>query len=294
MKTTKQVIASMLLEPVGHSVLDSGGAYGWAHDKNKKAIGDRDPIEAYDSTPAVWVEFDARTHDGKTELEIDITKSVYHHCVETLDYNERLDRMLQSFSHRESEEYNGWPETIEHFLKYLSDKGIEVGGLYGEDEPFGDNTYNRECILSQTLQYTVATIGDEAIIILQVHGGCDVRGGYTEPRVFNGDDSFLIYNDASIYCGNCHAAWYTDDGYHWYPANSEGKLESFEVLDRDDFEHEECYFAILNSVSEIPDEQDALPGFDRPKFVRDENHVEAILVDGHDAYCPYCHGQLKA
>ena len=184
---------------------------------------------------------------------------------------------------------------MENFLKYLSKKGIKIaGGPYSEGEPWTENTYNGECILSQTLQYISCTIDNECIIILQVHGGCDVRGGYTEPRVFDGGDEFLIYNDATIGCVRCGASWFTDDGYHWYPSNREGKLEKFKVLERDDFENEDDYFAILNSVADIPDEQDSLPGFDRPKFIRNENHVEAILVDGHDAYCPYCHGQLTA
>jgi hypothetical protein len=43
--------------------------------------------------------------------------------------------------------------------------------------------------------------GSETLVILQIHGGADVRGGYTAPRVFSIDSEYdLIMEDASIFC----------------------------------------------------------------------------------------------
>jgi len=56
--------------------------------------------------------------------------------------------------------------------------------------------------------------------MLQIHGGCDVRGGYTKPqffRVLDRDYFIMAQNDVrvSCECGYCNA--YSDDGgYHWY------------------------------------------------------------------------------
>jgi len=50
------------------------------------------------------------------------------------------------------------------------------------------NTYNGESMLSQVLQYTSLYHPDEGYyILLQIHGGCDVRGGYTDAKLFRLD-----------------------------------------------------------------------------------------------------------
>ena len=46
------------------------------------------------------------------------------------------------------------------------------------------NTYNGDSDLSQVLQGSYLEINDEEYIMLQIHGGCDVRGGYTNARLF--------------------------------------------------------------------------------------------------------------
>jgi hypothetical protein len=96
----------------------------------------------------------------------------------------------------------------------LVDADVEdIGGIYGEGSPMTVNTYNGEDLLSQTLQYHYFTIGEtdrggrgsyEQYVVLQVHGGADVRGGYTRPRVFSVDidDGQSIFDNAKagVYC----------------------------------------------------------------------------------------------
>ena len=41
---------------------------------------------------------------------------------------------------------------------------------------FSENSYNRESLLSQVIQYTVYDTGSELLVALQIHGGADLRG----------------------------------------------------------------------------------------------------------------------
>ena len=68
----------------------------------------------------------------------------------------------------------------------------------GWNVAFSENSYNRDSNLSQVIQYTVY---DSGLVALQVHGGCDVRGGYTAPRIFAIDyEHDLLMESATIYC----------------------------------------------------------------------------------------------
>jgi len=49
----------------------------------------------------------------------------------------------------------------------------------------GFNSYNDECLLSQIIQGDFFEYEDSTYLMLQIHGGCDVRGGYTAPKIFS-------------------------------------------------------------------------------------------------------------
>ena len=99
--------------------------------------------------------------------------------------------------------------------------GFTCGRCDGDSlGPFITNTYNGEDLLSQVLQYHYATITEgpdceqaetetiqsllaseidgRAFVLLAIHGGCDVRGGYTRPRFFwiTDDDGISIFDNA--------------------------------------------------------------------------------------------------
>jgi hypothetical protein len=83
-----------------------------------------------------------------------------------------------------------WLEMMESFPQSMGWKLV-----------FTDNSYNHESILSQVIQYSVYHTGEEYLVALQIHGGADVRGGYTRPRIFSMDEKYaLVMEDASIYC----------------------------------------------------------------------------------------------
>jgi hypothetical protein len=61
-------------------------------------------------------------------------------------------------------------------------------------EARSDNTYNGECDLTQNLQYVyLGDTYDCDIIALAIHNGADVRGGYTNYRIFRMDTD-LFYD----------------------------------------------------------------------------------------------------
>jgi hypothetical protein len=66
----------------------------------------------------------------------------------------------------------------------------ELGGLYGEGKPLTVNVANEEHLLDQVILFLFFTMERESYVVLQIHGGADVRGGYSDPRVFSLGDRF--------------------------------------------------------------------------------------------------------
>ena len=97
-----------------------------------------------------------------------------------------LDRKFRRFADTEAMRSEPWLWIVREWLRSMGDK---VTGLYGEGSPIEVNTYNGEDLLSQVIQFTLFRIDFTDYVALQIHGGCDVRGGYTAPRIFevNGD-----------------------------------------------------------------------------------------------------------
>ena len=254
---TREVFVGMLTENTGSHFLDSGGTYGRNWQRNQS----RD----FAAEPASVLSFQWK--------EIAVTHSVYHFLAERLSYSEKLDETFQAFCDEHPDECGR--ECIALFLDHLRDEGLTVAGIYGEGEPVEINTYNGEDLLSQTIQYTFATIeghvartqhpdpedfendddyqdalaeweeSDDSVylsgeyVFLQVHGGCDARGGYTMPRVFESTTELGIFDNTrgAIVCSNtdCGANWSTDDGCHWYRDGSCGvgaglQLEECEMV----------------------------------------------------------------
>ncbi len=104
-----------------------------------------------------------------------------------------------------------------------------AGGIYREGEPFTANTYNGEDFLSRVIQYVYWSDDDgDAHVMLQIHGGCDARGGYTAPVAFDvaDYDGTSIFDNAraTIYCDDCGKHWDTDNGCSWYPEGCCGPI----------------------------------------------------------------------
>ena len=210
-QTTEQVVSEMLKENTGRALLDSGDYYGrhWEQNQSRK----------FQDEPEAWIQADGD--------ELIVSLNVYHFLIRALEYAPGIDRAFHEWSDRPENKDKYWLELMEEFPNiYAKKTGQEVGGLYGEGAPFTVNTYNGDDLLSQVIQYHYFEIDGDPFALLQIHNGCDVRGGYTQPRAFRVyDDDLSIFDNAraDIICENGHG-WHTDDGYHWYPHSDEPEL----------------------------------------------------------------------
>lgn len=214
-KATKQVIVDMLTENTGRHFLDSGGAYGrhWQRNKSKPTI------EHWENTPS------ARLEVWKADAYYPII-SLYHfltnHHGFDLEYRPDMQAKLDQIANDNPDQY--YNDDIKMFLDQLSEQ-------YDISDISSGYTYNSENNLSQNFIYHCFENEDtsESFVILQIHGGCDARGGFTAPKIFElqGYDArcyFLNWNQCYIadQSGNC---WDYDGHYY-----NVGRVEGIDLI----------------------------------------------------------------
>jgi hypothetical protein len=263
--STEDKLIEMLKEKTGMSFLDSGGTSGRNWQRNQKIDFDKIPIGKLE----FW--------NCKGELDICATLSVYHWLLDRVDYNQGLDECYQEYCENNGEYLD--LNSAQDFVHSLPG----AAGIYGEDAPFSVNTYNGECLLSQTLQYVYWTDESGPHILLQIHGGCDVRGGYTYPVAFDLVGETCIFDNAkgTIYCDDCMVCWDTDNGYDWYADNDYA----------DNFREYEATDEKPDYPEKINFNQPTLPIdlSERPKV----NNRVVWVDEDQNGYCPFCGGLLK-
>ena len=195
---TEKAIAEMLQENTGCHICDSGGAYGRAWQRNRH-------VQDFRQTPRLVVEIDKHGH-------IYPSLNVFHFLVDNLDLDERCKRLqtwFYQFNEKNKDEDWGWPQIVDEFFEQKLKKR-------GWEKAYGENTYNRESMLSQVLQYEVFELDGDEYVFLQIHGGADVRGGYTSPRVFRVMDEFALISDNNIFAKcDCVNADAQECGNYW-------------------------------------------------------------------------------
>jgi len=241
----KDIFTEMLKEDTGKALCDSGGIYG----RNYELNSGRDFEKESEGRLLI---------NGYIEASI----STYHYMKEHLELSEWLQAEFETFCDRDDQKDESWLGTMQNFAEHLSESH-EVTGLYGDGDPMLVNTYNHESLLDQVLQYLYMEIDGDAYVLLQVHGGCDVRGGYTRPRAFEVTDydsaGFFSDRDATITCDNDRDHyWQTDDGYHWYAEGACGsgagtQLEAYEQVEIEDNPEDDCLpAAVANTLTGDP------------------------------------------
>ncbi len=179
MKTTEQVLIGMLKENTGRALCDSGDAYGkhWERNQNRDFLNE----------PEATVGFSV--YNGG--LGIEFSRKVFHFLKDRLDFNEELNSDFKRFLDNDAGcDFQAMQEYCD---------------LHEYDSQMV-NTYNGDCNLSQTLQFITFGRSSELYnhnhVLLQIHQGCDVRGGYSTPVVFDLLDECGIYmvSDGAISC----------------------------------------------------------------------------------------------
>lgn len=191
---TQKLIIKMLTENTGTHFLDSGFENGrmWQRNQGKNFI----------SEPEVNIEF----YEGDdTPL---ITVSTFHYLSGVLNLDPfaiKVNAMLKRKRIKGIDAH--WVGECEDVLENYNEQ-IEWKG-----DQF--NTYNYENNLSQILQGRVFIYDNTPYVLLQIHGGADVRGGYTDTQCFelkgyltgnvdvygsndNGDQVDITYNGYSL------------------------------------------------------------------------------------------------
>jgi hypothetical protein len=251
----KDVISAMLKENTGTHFLDSGGSNGRQWQRNQ--------LVDFEKTPASTVEFDLERR------WVTVTKSIYFYLIDQLiitEESQSLYERFEAFTKLPDIQNLSWHETYDAFAKHLNAVDYP-DGLDKNDSGWkiigGENSYNHESSLSQVYQYDILDNDDKGIriIVLQIHGGADVRGGYTDPKFFqtsSGEEYFgYADNDYTIDIGR--HSFYTDDGNNWYSQGG-GKNDIIEMVKQSvmngyvtDIEPDETCFKLvseyLNSIS---------------------------------------------
>lgn len=185
--TVEQTVFAMLTENTGASLLDSGGAYGRNWQRNQALS-----LEDFRNRPAATLEVSKYERDGKAHYEAIPTVDVFHlltHCLE-------LDEACKTFNALpvedwRSDDFYGVSAEGEQWLKERGFTESALGGF---------NTYNWCSNHSQILQgHYLVNDDDEAYLLLQIHGGCDARGGYTDAKLFKMDE----WGDRDPITGDC-------------------------------------------------------------------------------------------
>ena len=199
MTETESALYDMRVEDCGTHMMDSGGDGGrsWQRNRHVKDFRLLSPIN---------YEYETWTHkDGTEGYWFTISRLLFHHLNDHLTYDREETKKLEK-----------WIKKHDQYTNSVSDVEEYIEQVYGTDEDgyYSDNTYNSEHLLSQDFQY----VSYGAQIFISIHGGADIRGGYSNYKGFTQDDQDMLFLDATS-CNmrsECGSVYSDDGGYHWY------------------------------------------------------------------------------
>ena len=176
---TEELIYSMLTENTGSHMCDSGGDNGrmWQRNANKC-------LQDFADEPEETYQYDPKYND------IYRTVSVFHFLSNDLE----VDDIAFNFNeiNTNAKDWNASCREENTFIYGVSNKAWDCL-LYHDQSPTGSNkvevsrswnTYNGESDLSQILQGADLIINNDHYVLIQIHGGADARGGYTDAKLF--------------------------------------------------------------------------------------------------------------
>lgn len=211
----QETIAQMLTENTGTHFLDSGGANGRAWQQNAGKV-----VADFEAQPSATAEIYVREWQGKLVAEVLPCVNIFHLLTGgALE----LDDLCHEFNAMPVDEWGGDYNGVSlEGSEWLEARGFAMC----KESRGGWNTYNRGANHSQVMQGNELTLGgeygEEKYLLLQIHGGADVRGGYTDARLFKLADHAEFYNVVNEDCGfsdgcgeisiSWHGEWINSDG----------------------------------------------------------------------------------
>lgn len=294
---TAIVLGEMLKENTGRHFLDSGGAYGRHWERNQS--------RNFESELPSRVKFS--TGNGHSE-GIEHYHNLYHWLKERLDFAKGWQDVFDEFANTPELMEMSWSDCLEAFAAHLKKLGYTIGNRV--DSFY---TYNNENMVDQDfiayvfdLEYDPEV--DEKtgldsgiyLIAIQIHNGCDARGGFTSPKFFEGsEDDYSIYDYArgTIHCDDQGEHWWeTFNGGYSYESDYMPSFESLEFVDSE-LTPEEMNKKVRDYQKQLEyvlTKYQPLPGFEQPSFGLEPFSRGKILVDTEgNGYCPECGGKLS-
>ena len=166
------IIYKMLTENTGRHFLDSGGSKNrnWQRNENKSLLDFENENE--------------QSYEVDTEYNsISRTVSVYHYLAGS-GSNLELDDICNEFNKLQEKSKNDSSYADFEVCGVLESGANYLESLYDFKIINTWNTYNGDSDLSQVLQGANLEINGDSYVLIQIHGGCDVRGGYTDAKLF--------------------------------------------------------------------------------------------------------------
>lgn len=188
---TETLIHAMLTTNTGTHMLDSGGDYGRNWQRNQgKTLAD------FQAEPAALLNWYVKRDDDDNIIsaEPEVTTSVFHKLTSGIIWQ---DDLCREFNAMPCDDWRGdYYGTSVDQTEWLDLHGFEK--RRGCD---GWNTYNWAANFSQTMQGHDLERDGENYVLIQIHGGADVRGGYTDAKLFRLSDHYEHYAVVIENCG---------------------------------------------------------------------------------------------
>lgn len=187
----ENLIYKMLTTSTGTALCDSGGESGRNWQRNQKLS-----LADFKARSEATIELSLYKDEAYASAHID----VFHYLCQGLS----LDKVCDEFNKKKVADWEGDIHGVSKSGQQWINERFNYDG-----EAF--NTYNWDCPLSQTLQGCNLTHNEtgESYVLLQIHQGADVRGGYTDAKLFKleNPDSFLLCDLScehfTLYSGDC-------------------------------------------------------------------------------------------
>lgn len=253
------VIREQLTENTGSHLMDSGAAYGRHHEENRE------------NPP--WGKPEWNVGDGY------VTKNLYHHLVQTCDRDTTAVHLEAALWAWKEEHGGSWLSASREFARaVVEDTGYSEDfrelGLPAEiadtvagvsrttdGDVVSGNTYNSEFgSTSQDFEFRMLGGHYAEYAIVHVHGGCDIRGGYTAPRVYQ--VSGLLPHEYSFSCTRCDwsgvesVVWDSDELLFQSTVRPEELEEELKERAPEHVTPEDVRDAVNDSIDSMPDGYD--------------------------------------
>lgn len=170
---TAEVVYQMMTENTGIHMMDSGGGSGRMWQRNQMKS-----LEDFTNEPAITMDWGP-------------TISIFHFFVEHLEHDPVLQNKIDKYAADHPKD--SWSDILNGVA---AEQDWQCSNSY--------NTYNDDVLLSQVFQGF--EMNDNDFLVIQLHNGADVRGGYTSPYAFrykHGWEDFVCgMIDYNFFCSN--------------------------------------------------------------------------------------------